>query len=127
MAISYEEQGLGTRAGTELRSVFNAKKQEPIVVATKGSGSDVWLKPKLILYFRWRFQRCGIEERDSLPARRSIYGNKRRGRALLKHLLEQLLNLRGDREPSIQRDGRKPQFSRRCPDDEDAAIAVAHH
>ena len=45
----------------------------------------------------------------------------------MKHLLEQLVYLRGDREPSIKSDGRKPQFSRRCPDDEDAAIAVAHH
>ena len=28
-----------------------AKKQEPIVVGTKGSGSDAWLKPKLVASF----------------------------------------------------------------------------
>jgi hypothetical protein len=52
--------------------------------------------------------------------------NKRRGRVLLKHLLEQLLNLRGDGEPSIQRNSGKQQFSGWSADKEDAAIAPTH-
>jgi hypothetical protein len=112
---------------SELKCVVSAKKQEPIVVATKGSASDVWLEPKFVSSFRWRLESRGIEEGDTFSTRRSIDGNKRWGRALLKDLLEPLFNLRGDGEPSIKRDGRKPQFARRGPDEEDAAIAVAHY
>ena len=60
-----------------LRSPVKAKEQEPMIVVTKGSGSDVWLKPKLVPCFRWRFECCGVEEGDALRTRRSVDGHQR--------------------------------------------------